>query len=464
MPEALYENYFGERVLSCVRLPGSGSNRVYYLITGETRQVIAVCVENLKEGDVFVKLADLFKSEGINVPEIYYHCADGRWTLQEYLGDKDLLSYLLRNEGQTLCEQTMCMLARMQTIDEEKWEELVGFQPLGERLVKWDLNYFKYEYLKPSGIDFDEEALENDFDRLCATILAIPDDEWGFMMRDCQSRNVMIKDGEPYFIDFQGGRRGPALYDAISFTWQAKANLSYAERDRLTGVWAKEFAKIRGVPEERLLKSKPVLTLFRLLQVLGAYGFRGIVERKAHFLESIKPALGNLKEILGREYLRSYPELERICRMLTEDRRFKTVSFDGLTVKVSSFSYKKGYPDDFSGNGGGFMFDCRWMHNPGRYEEYKHLTGLDLPVINFLEARGEVQQFVEDAFEMCRKAIHVYVRRGFSSLQIGFGCTGGRHRSVYCAENIAKKIAESFPEVRVILNHREQSIEKEIKL
>ena len=458
LPQGLFKQYFGIEPESCQRLTGAGSNRAYYKLSGGDKVGIAVCVDNLVEGEAFIQLSGLFRRYNVNVPEVFAVSEDSRWCLQEYLGDRDLLSYIKDGAGDGYFTPVMKNLTRMQTIPATEWEPLIGFKPLGDRLIKWDLNYFKYSYLKPSAVEFNEESLEDDFDLLAKNILSIPMSHWGFMMRDCQSRNVMVKNGTPYFIDYQGGRKGPCIYDAVSFAWQAKAGFSYETRDRLLESWAEEFGSIRGISSKELLLYLPCIILFRLLQVMGAYGFRGLVEHKAHFIESIPPALENMREIMRRGYLDNYPELKRVIEILVEDERFKPGNKSGLRVIINSFSYKKGYPENFTGNGGGFMFDCRWMHNPGRYDEYKKLTGLDRGVREFLEKRGEVQGFVATALEMCVPAVKTYMRRGFSSLQIGFGCTGGQHRSVYCADVVGKYLAEKFPEVEVQIIHREQGM------
>lgn len=310
-------------------------------------------------------------------------------------------------------------------------------------------------------VPFDEELLEDDFERLASRLTGDSAGPWGFMMRDCQSRNVMVSGGKPWWIDFQGGRRGPVAYDVVSMLWQAKAGLSDNEKKELAAVYAAEYEKITGNDAGLLLDALPLLAFFRTLQVLGAYGFRGLVEKKAHFIESIDPALRNLENLYQRATGDDLPELRRVCSYVCTHSP-SPAPHDGLLVKVYSFSYKKGYPADFTGNGGGFMFDCRGMHNPGRYDEYKPFTGLDLPVREFLEERGEVQKFVAEAFDMVSPSVECYLHRGFSDLQVGFGCTGGRHRSVYCADMLARRIAAAFPDAKVMVIHREQNITEKL--
>lgn len=458
---SLFRSRFGCDPESIVPLPGAGSDREYFRLSSPGVSVIGTLCSDQAETRAFVSLSRLFHAEGLPVPEVMAVSADNTAYLQQDLGSVDLLSLILKKEDADFPERVMEILPRLQTVAPRKWGECVAFPPMSRRLVGWDLNYFKYEFLKPSGVAFDEERLENDFERLAEKLLSLSDDAWGFMWRDCQSRNVMVSYGNPYFIDFQGGRRGPGLYDAVSFAWQARAGFSPRRRELLIDRYMTCFSQIRNISYGTLRAAVPDFVIFRTLQVLGAYGFRGLVERKAHFLQSIPAGIANLREILDCGWLAPYPELERAARGLCGASRFQPAPADGrLHIKVFSFSYKKGYPDDFSGNGGGFMFDCRGMHNPGRYDEFKPLTGLDRPVRDFLEERGEIQKFIENAFDIVSPSVETYLRRGFSSLQVGFGCTGGRHRSVYAAQALAERLAVEFPQAVVDLLHREQRISR----
>lgn len=462
----LFRSHFGVMPSEIRPIAQAGGDRRYFRLVapGGSMSAIGTCGDSLSDCIGFVALDSVLLSHGIPVPEIYAVSPDRMHYLQKDLGDVSLFSILGKGDGcREAVKRTLSNLVRMQLVPERQWGNAVEYGPFCRRQVMWDLNYFKYEFLKPSGVKFDEDLLEDDFEHMAQDLVDVDRSQWGFMMRDCQSRNVMMCGSTPYFIDFQGGRLGPSVYDAVSFLWQAKAPFSEDFRIEMFRYYAEEYAARKGGDMEALMKNLPLFRLFRMLQVLGAYGFRGLVQRRAHFIESISPALRNLESAVDAEMKARYHELGRVCGELAADRRFDTSSKDsGLTVTVFSFSYKRGYPDDFSGNGGGFMFDCRGMHNPGRYDKFKPLTGMDDPVIGFLKERGEADRFAANAMEIVSPSVECYLRRGFNSLQIGFGCTGGRHRSVYCAEAVAKEIRKKYPDARVVIVHREQDIRKEI--
>lgn len=473
--------FLKRRPSSVCQMSGGGGDRIYYRLTFDSdvyvcdchvSTLVGVIADNLRDARAFVSLSEVFRDSGVNVPFIAAHDDDFSCYVTEDLGDcrlSDRIRDISRSDHaggyglEGLFLSVIDRLVDMQTVPENKWMQYAAYPELSRRQVMWDLYYFKYEYLKPAAVDFDENRLEDDFELLCNDILGSGRIAWGFMMRDCQSRNIMLHDtdcgvGRPFFIDYQGGRRGPMLYDAISLLWQAKADLPPALRERLLSHYADRLSDATGINKGSILSDRGNMLLFRTLQVLGAYGFRGLVQKRAHFIESIPFALRNLKALIDEGALGRYPELGRVAALLCSDSRFSLSTDERLLVKVFSFSYKKGYPEDLSGNGGGFMFDCRGMHNPGRYEEYKNLTGRDEPVIAFLRERGEADIFAKKAYEMVSPSVERYLERGFRSLQIGFGCTGGQHRSVYCAERVARLIAESFPEASVELIHREQNI------
>lgn len=440
-------------------LPQAGGDRRYFRISGVAGSCVGTYDPDVAESRCFRSLAKALRGEGASVPRVLDSCADSRFYLQEDLGDRSLFSVLSDPDAVPLIRETLSRLVRMQKVPKDKWLGCCMTEPFSSRQVMWDLNYFKYEYLKPSCVVFDENKLEDDFVRIASDFCLIPDEFSGFMMRDCQSRNVMLTPDGPVFIDFQGGRLGPVLYDAVSFLWQSRAGFSPSFRERMILYYADTYCNGDDLKIKKMLADLPLIVLFRTLQVLGAYGFRGLVQHRAHFIISIPGALDNLKGLIDNGALDRYPELKKVSLELVEDPRFvknpSSRNDNTLTVEIFSFSYKKGYPDDFSGNGGGFIFDCRAMHNPGRYPQYGNLTGRDASVKEFLEKRGEVRNFLAGAWSLIDPAVERYLRRGFSNLHIGFGCTGGQHRSVYCAEATAKHIAEIFPEANISLVHRE---------
>lgn len=457
---SLFRDFFGSELESMTPLAQAGSDRRYWRLSGNGHHAIGTFGPDVSENECFIRLAKAFEKIGGPTPKIYTMGEDMHHYLQEDLGKKSLFDLLGVAEFDDYLLMTIRALVRLQKTPESSWLDCCKEKPFGRQLVMWDLNYFKYEFVKPSQVVFNEYLLEDDFEKLTSRLITTADDFMGFMMRDCQSRNVMITADGPKFIDFQGGRLGPAIYDAVSFLWQSRAALPKHLKHEMLRYYAEEFCNGDRAKIERMLSQAGDMILFRTLQVLGAYGFRGLVQHRAHFIQSIPGALSNLRELIDDGCVDPYPELKGICVALTEDERYhrdqqKVIMGSGLKVEIFSFSYKKGYPDDFSGNGGGFMFDCRAMHNPGRYERYKPLTGRDAPVMEFLERLGEVQQFLRGVWSLTDPAVERYLSRGFSKLQIGFGCTGGQHRSVYCAEKTAAHVRELFPEADILLTHRE---------
>ena len=278
------------------------------------------------------------------------------------------------------------------------------------------------------------------------------------MYRDFQSRNVMIKDGEPWLIDFQGGRKGPFYYDVASFLWQAKANYPESLRQELLQEYLDALRVYCKIDETEFYSQLRHFVLFRTMQVLGAYGFRGYFEKKPHFMQSIPFAIENLRQLLQHPYP-EYPYLCEVLQQLTELKQFKDQQKKPLVVKVMSFAYKKGIPDDTTGNGGGYVFDCRAINNPGKYDRYKPFIGLDKPVILFLEEDGEILTFLKHVYALVDASVKRYMERGFTNLSVCFGCTGGQHRSVYAAQHLAEHLNEKFG-VEINLIHREQNIQQ----
>lgn len=500
----LYTSWAGEKPRQVEKLIGAGSNRQYYRMSDVAgNAIIGVIGTSRDENHAFVYLSRQFIRRKLLVPEVLAVSEDEMCYLQTDLGNISLFDAIRggREAGgrynvaeRELLFRTIRELPNIQirgALDLD-WSNCYPEPEFNEDSALFDLNYFKYCFLKPSNLDFHELKLEANFRRL-AKDLASESGEC-FLYRDFQARNVMLDaNGNPHFIDFQGGRKGPYYYDLASFLWQASAKYPYKLRRELIAAYYDSLKQYVEVPNIRHFAARLTLfVLFRTLQVLGAYGFRGYFERKQHFIDSIPPAIDNLRDLLKlRKELLPYPYLRETLVRLTQLPQFavdevpKKIRHDGykttacniydahpqdgpatfskydgkgpLKVTVYSFSYHKGIPADESGNGGGYVFDCRSTHNPGRYEPYKKLTGLDEPVIRFLEDDGEILEFLNHVYALADKHVARYVQRGFTHLMFCFGCTGGQHRSVYSAQHLARHIHERFGiEVRVV--HREQHI------
>ena len=445
----LYCTYTGHEPETIEELPSSGSNRRYFRLTG-TPTLIGVSGTSLEENQAFLYMADHFRKKGLPVPQVIAKSDNDAFYLQEDLGDTLLFNAIEKGrktsvfdeEEKQLLRKTMRLLPAVQFsgADGMDFSYCYPQSEFNSRSILWDLNYFKYCFLKATGMEFQEDRLEDDF----------------------QSRNVMIKEGEPWLIDFQGGRKGPVYYDVASFLWQAKANYPESLRKELLKEYLDSLCKYQPVDEKYFYAQLRHFVLFRTMQVLGAYGFRGYFEKKPHFIQSVPFAIENLRQLLQEPY----PEYPYLCHVLKELTELKQFTDDlqkrRLVVKVTSFAYKKGIPEDSSGNGGGFVFDCRAVNNPGKYDRYKPFTGLDEPVIRFLEDDGEITTFLEHVYGLVDASVKRYMERGFTNLSICFGCTGGQHRSVYSAQHLAEHLNQKFG-VQVNLMHREQNIEQTFK-
>lgn len=465
----LYAEVKGVLPAKVDELPSSGSNRRYFRLSGNdgADSLIGVVGTSLEENRAFIYMADHFHKQGLPVPEVVAVSDDEMLYLQTDLGDSLLFQEIEKGRAtrsfskgeEELLTRTIRLLPQVQFKGAEGFNFDVCYPTtcFDERSILWDLNYFKYCFLKATGIDFLEDRLEDDFQAMAKVLMSC--DSRTFMYRDFQSRNVMIRNGQPWLIDFQGGRRGPFYYDVASFLWQAKANLPDSLRQKLLKEYLEVLNRYFPIDEETFRRNLRHFVLFRTLQVLGAYGFRGYFEKKPHFMQSVPFAIANLRELLNQPY-QEYPYLNELLHRLVNLKQFTdAVGKKKLTVKVMSFAYKKGIPNDASGNGGGYVFDCRAINNPGKYERYKPFTGLDANVIKFLEDDGEIITFLDHCHALADSSVARYIERGFTNLMISYGCTGGQHRSVYCAQHTAEHIAKKF-NVKVELVHREQDIEQ----
>jgi len=458
----LFEKWAKEPANHIEQLPPSGSGRTYYRISGSSGTVIGTYNPDKKENEAFLSFSEHFANLKLNVPKIYKVDKENDIYLQQDLGDKTLFSilnasvpndYLLSIYRKVIDKLVEFQITAGRHIDYRKCYPRAAFD---KQSMMWDLNYFKYYYLKLTNTPYDEQKLEDDFHTLSAFLLRT--DCSYFLYRDMQSRNIMIVNDTPYFIDYQGGRKGALHYDIASLLFDAKANLSHSLREELLNYYISTVRKLLSIHKEEFLQFYYGYVLIRILQAMGAYGFRGLYEKKTHFLQSIPYAVRNLEWLLRSQLIPSdIPELTNALKYIID--RENNSNSDRLThhlkVEINSFSYRRGIPNDSSGNGGGFVFDCRALQNPGKYIEYKNYNGTDKNVMDFLNAHKDTDEFLQHLFAIIDKSIEKYIERDFHNLMISFGCTGGKHRSVYCAESLAKHILEKY-NITVILNHCEK--------
>ena len=467
--DQLFSSYANELIEHIEQLTESGgSYRKYYRIRSKTKHCLGVENPDPKENLAFVSYTRQFEKLGLNVPKILAENLDENQYLIEDLGDETLHSYLVKyriNKGfdEHLIEiykSVIKHLLEFQIKAGKDFDYTYAYPKakFDKESMLWDLNYFKYHFLKLAKISFDEHGLEKDFHAF-ANFLLTAHSEY-FMYRDFQSRNIMLHNEKLYFIDYQGGRRGALQYDLASLLHQAKADIPHSIREQLLDFYIAELRNYQNVDEISFKKQYYGFVFIRILQTLGAYGFRGFYEKKEHFLKSIPFAVDNLEYLFRKfEFLAEMPVLKNVITEIINNQNFRhqaKLSSGNLTVSINSFSFKKGsYPEDLSGNGGGFVFDCRGLPNPGRYDEYKALNGKDEAVKKYLEQYAEVADFIDNCYRVVVGSIQNYIARDFQHLQINFGCTGGQHRSVYCAEKISEIILQEF-DMQIVVNHREQ--------
>jgi aminoglycoside/choline kinase family phosphotransferase len=454
------------QVMSIDPLPQSGSDREYFRIHTAQGSLIGTFNLNIPENETFIYFSRHFTSKGLPVPQVIAINAEGTAYLQTDFGDTSLLQ-VLEKEGFTghvkeLFRLSLTALASLQVKGDAglNYTKCLTAREFGKQAILSDLLYFKYYFLDTLKAPYDKQAMLDDFNALAAYLSKT--EYKFFMFRDFQSRNIMIKDNKPWMIDFQGGMKGAPQYDAASMLWQARANLPECWKQELLSHYIDELQRVTGkkINREIFTSQFEGYVLIRLLQVLGAYGFRGLFERKAQFLSSIPQALRNLKWFIENKPLPvETPVFLRMLKYCVSDeviRRFdppKATEDTPLTVYINSFSYlKNGYPEDVHGNGGGFVFDCRGVLNPGRIDEYKTQCGTDKDVIHYLEQNTRMPEFLNSVFDMVDISVEDYLSRGFSSLGINFGCTGGQHRSVYAAEQTARHLRNKY-KVRTVINH-----------
>jgi aminoglycoside/choline kinase family phosphotransferase len=463
----LFEQHFRLPAEDVQPLQGQlgGSGRAIVRLTSGNSRAIGILYPVREENVAFLEFSRHFRRRGLPVPEIYAEALSEGAYLEEDLGDTTLFDFLVSNRaGAAIAPQAVeayrnvvAVLPRFQVEAGRDLNYKVCYprDRFDRQSIAWDLNYFKYYFLRLAGIPFNEQALEIDFTRLTKFLLSASHDY--FLYRDFQSRNVMLRDGQPYFLDYQGGRKGALQYDIASLLYDGKADLPPDLRLQLLDHYLDCLAGYIDLDREVFMEHYYAYVYVRILQAMGTYGFRGFYERKAHFLQSVPFALNNLRWLAHNVKLPiALPALmEALHGMLaSETLQGLASSADRLKVRIFSFSFHCEPPADESGNGGGYIFDARNLPNPGREEQFRALTGKDAPVIDYLNQQSSVHQYFASVLSLVDASISSYQRRGFKSLMVSFGCTGGQHRSVYLAEKLAQHLRAAGG-MDVVVCHRE---------
>jgi len=465
--QKLFEQHFGSPVERMQRLQGQlgGSGRSIVRLAGGTFSAIGILYGVREENAAFVEFSRHFRRHGLPVPEIYAEDLSQGAYLEEDLGDTTLFEFLSKDRsGEKIApavveayRKVVALLPRFQVEAGRDLNYKVCYprSSFDRQSITWDLNYFKYYFLRLAGIPFNEQALEDDFGHLAKFLLTAKHDY--FLYRDFQSRNIMLREGQPFFLDYQGGRKGALQYDVASLLYDAKADLPPELRQQLLDHYLDQLSGFVPLEREAFMQHYYAYVYVRIMQALGAYGFRGFYERKAHFLQSVPYALTNLRWLLHNVQLPvALPTLMDAFNSMLGSEKLQSLASDAenLTVRIVSFSFHRGWPKDETRHGGGFVFDGRSLPNPGREERFKTLTGKDAPVIDYLNQQESVHQFLASVLSLVDASVSEYQRRGFKSLMVSFGCTGGQHRSVYLAEQLAKRL-RGRNGVEVVVQHRE---------
>lgn len=465
----LYKQEFGREPGSIRLLPISGSDRRYFRLVYDNQSVIAAYNPVVEENIAFLEFTEHFRKQELPVPDIIAAEKDKNVYLISDLGDETLFSTLPRRKEQipfsqrtvSIYKKVIKLLPEFQITAGKglNYNACYPRSAFDEYSMKWDLNYFKYYFLKLAGISFDEQKLETSFKEFISILMKSKPDY--FLYRDLQSRNIMIVNDEPYFIDYQGGRKGALQYDVASLLFDSKANIPYALREELLNDYIKNLHNYIEFDEGEFRSMYKAFVLIRLMQAMGAYGFRGFIEKKPVFLQSVPFARKNMQYLLEQDYIPAKLDYlkfiaDKIVNCKNLDKyNYSENTTDKLNVAIFSFSYKNSIPEDMSGNGGGFVFDCRALPNPGREEKYKDISGLQKEVVDFLKPKKEVEEFLNNCTNLTSGAVENYIERGFSNLMISFGCTGGQHRSVYCAQELANRLSDKY-DIEIKVKHNEE--------
>jgi aminoglycoside/choline kinase family phosphotransferase len=463
----LFQRHFGVEAqrVEPLRSNLGASERKLFRLSAAQHSAVGVLHSVREENVAFLRFTHHFLAHGLPVPKIYGESLDLGAYLEEDLGDTTLYEFLSRNRSSgevapEVVEEYRKVLAVLPRVQIEAGRDLnykfsYPRHSFDRQSIAWDLNHFKYYFLQLSATPFHEQGLEDDFKRLTAFLLSA--DREYFLYRDFQSRNIMLFHDQPYFLDYQGGRKGALQYDVASLLFDGKANLPPALRQELLDYYVNQLSGFTDLSRDAFMRYYYAYVYIRIMQALGAYGLRGLYERKTHFLQSIPFALKNVRWLLENVELPiALPALMGAFRDMLHSEKLLSCSAEParLTVKICSFSFHRGVPQDNSGHGGGFVFDARGLPNPGREERFKRLTGKDDAVAEYLRGQQSVAEFLANAIALVDASVNSYQQRGFKSLMVSFGCTGGQHRSVYLAEQLASHL-RAAGDVEVIVQHRE---------
>ncbi|MDO5760666.1 MAG: RNase adapter RapZ [Bacteroidota bacterium] len=463
MIELLKELFF--KTFACYpdkieKMQAHGSKRLYFRLFCKEKTCIGAYNEDRKENEAFIDYAMQMKAKGIGVPNIYAYDVNSNIYLQEDLGEVTFFDFFALHslqESIAVYKKILSHLIEIQLMPDFDYTKSYPRKSFDKQSIMWDFNYFKYCFLKVVDIEFDEQLLENDFNALADYLLMAPKDY--FLYRDFQSRNIMLHNDKIYFIDFQGGRKGALQYDVASLLFDGKVNLTWQEKTILLDYYISLLSKKIEINTEQFTNYFYAFAYARIMQAMGAYGYRGIIQNKTSFSQSISRAMNNLKALQENKVMPiELKELDKVFASIINSKKLKELSqTKKLTLTIKSFSYKKAYPMDVSGNGGGFVFDCRALPNPGRLEEFKHLNGKDKEVVDYLKDKEEVKNFMNNVTKIVAQSVDNYLQRGFGNLMVCFGCTGGQHRSVFCAEELSKVFSQNT-DLKIITQHIEQNI------
>lgn len=459
-----YREYTGEECYDIISLPRSGSDRKYYRFTGSGKNLIGAYNPNREENDAFIGFTKHFRSLSLPVPDVYAYFPEAECYFIQDLGDTNLYTWLDRKthtdgfdeELLDFYRLSLDMLVMFQT-EAIKGLDLNLCYPhksFDRQSMIWDLNYFKYMFLKLVSAPFNEKRLEKDFDVLVDFLLEAPQDY--FLYRDFQSANIMVVDKRPWFIDYQGGRKGSAQYDPASLLYDPKAHVPQEAREILIEHYIKFFTSKSSTGQSDFRRYYHGFVFIRIMQALGAFGYRGLYEQKPGFVQSIIPGIRILNNIIDAGQINiKLPELFRVLKEIPELDQFTELEQpERLKVRITSFSYMNGIPMD-KVHGGGFVYDCRGLPNPAKIEKLRNLTGLDDPVVKYMEKQDDVKEFISDARRMVTRSVESYIRKDYTSLAVSFGCTGGKHRSVYCAEQLARSL-KTIEGIEIEIKHRDK--------